>query len=1159
MIQFTKLRLSGFKSFVDKTELAIEPGLTGIVGPNGCGKSNLVEALRWVMGENSAKRMRSDGMEDVIFNGTSARPARNFAEVGLLLDNSSLSAPAAFNNEEEIEVTRKIERDQGSLYKINGKTCRARDVQMLFADTVSGANSPAIVSQGRITAIINAKPQDRRMILEESAGVSGLYARRHEAELRLRAADRNLQRIQDIVGSMEERFAALKKQARQAIRYKKLSHEIRQVDITIAWLEWKSLCVRIHEARSKFDEAESLVAQHFTTVTQLTKTQSVQSEDLPALRQSEAESSAALQAAKMALQRLEDQERDLENQLTETTENLGRLEQDRSHEQESLEESAGLLSRLEGEEGKIRETQNGEENTLKEKLAIKEKLESKVSKLEEDYEFFMEKLAENKASRQAIERQISADESRLLVTQERREALTEDLEKAKTRFDEDSRLADLKTDILALEDKVSGLRKKADTDEKALETARSALDEARENQQECEKKKSKILTEINMLESILNSDSQDEFRPVLEDMQPEKGFETALSRALGDTLMASTNADAPIVWLARENDLSNFPALPQGTKALEPHVKAPDHLKAALSLIGVVSSAQEGHAIAPQLLPGQSLVSQDGAYWRWDGLHIKQEASDRHALQLRQKNRLQDLRKDAPGLEEKAEKAAQSCDSARASKEEAQKSLDETQTRLRENEAALSQHQSSLNQMTEERSGLFARIAALEEGLRSCAADTASLEQSLDESRRALASYDEKTMEDQNAQIEKLRAALAEARDSLRESVREFDIVQQEQSRRHARLHAIADERVNLQNRNIRSRERLKELETREGSLKEKLGALKNRPTTITADREGLLEKIGQMEHARKAASDKLAEVETALLETNKALKEAENQMGQAREQRAHAQAIVSSGEEQLAEVVSSIEERFETPPEKLAEQAGLHPDSEDLPDTDALKDEKEKMIRSREMIGPVNLRAETESVELEKELSTILEERNDLMQAIEELRQGIATLNKEARERLLAAFDHVNSHFKRLFTQLYSGGQAHLELIESDDPLESGLEIFAQPPGKTLQSLSLLSGGEQTLASTALIFAMFLTNPSPICVLDEIDAPLDDANVDRVCDLLEEISERGETRFLIITHHRLTMARMDRLYGVTMAERGISQLVSVDLNQQMDFLEEAA
>lgn len=1159
MIQFAKLRLSGFKSFVDKTEMTIEPGLTGIVGPNGCGKSNLVEALRWVMGENSAKRMRSGGMEDVIFNGTSSRPARNFAEVGLLLDNSSLSAPAAFNREEEIEVTRKIERDQGSLYKINGKTCRARDVQMLFADTVSGANSPAIVSQGRITAIINAKPQDRRMILEESAGVSGLYARRHEAELRLRAADRNLQRIQDIVGSMEERFAALKKQARQALRYKKLSHEIRQADMTIAWLEWKNLCGRIHDARSKFGEAESLVAQHLTTVTQLTKTQSVQSEDLPALRQSEAESSAALQAAKMTLQRLEDQERDLENQLTETTENLGRLEQDRTHEQGSLEESTTLLSRLEGEEEKIRETQNGEENTLKEKLAVKEKLESQVSKLEEDYESFMEKLAESKASRQALERQISADQSRLLVTQERHEALTEDLEKAKTRFDEDSQLADMKTEILALEDKVSDLREKAQASEKTLETARSALDKAREDQQEAEKKKSEILTEINTLESVLNSDSQDEFRPVLEDIQPEKGFETALSRALGDTLMASTDADAPIVWLTRDNDLSNFPALPQGTKALQPHVKAPDHLKAALSLIGVVSSAQEGHDIAPQLLPGQSLVSQDGAYWRWDGLHIKQEASDRHALQLQQKNRLQDLRKDFPALEEKAEKAAQSCDSARASKEDAQKSLDETQMTLRENEAALSQRQSSLSQITEERSGLFAQIAALEEGLRSCAADTASLQKSLDESTRSLSAYDEKTMEEQNAQIEGLRSALTKARDSLRKSVREFDIVQQEQSRRRARLHAIADERVNLQNRNIRSRERLKELAARENGLKEKLGTLENRPTTITADRQVLLEKISRMEQSREDASDKLAEVETALLQTNKALKEAENQMGQARELRAHAQAIVSSGEEQLEEVVSSIEERFETQPEKLAEQAGLHSESDSLPDTDALKDQKEKMIRSREMIGPVNLRAETESVDLEKELSVILEERNDLMQAIEELRQGIATLNKEARERLLAAFDHVNSHFKRLFTQLYSGGQAHLKLIESEDPLESGLEIFAQPPGKTLQSLSLLSGGEQTLASTALIFAMFLTNPSPICVLDEIDAPLDDANVDRVCDLLEEISERGETRFLIITHHRLTMARMDRLYGVTMAERGISQLVSVDLNQQMDFLEEAA
>lgn len=1158
MIQFNKLRLTGFKSFVDRTELDIGPGLTGIVGPNGCGKSNLVEALRWVMGENSAKRMRGGGMEDVIFNGTSSRPQRNFAEVALLLDNSDRSAPAAYNSEDEIEVTRRIERDHGSLYKINGKTQRARDVQMLFADTVTGANSPALVSQGRVTAMINAKPQERRLILEESAGISGLYARRHEAELRLRAADNNLQRLQDLTGSMEARFGALKKQARQAVRYRELSAEIRQVEVTIACLEWKLLSNRIEAARTKFGEAESRVAEHMTTVNQLSQTQNVQSEDLPELRKAEAEAAAALQANKLALQRLDDQERDLQNQLSEAREQLEQLKADRDHEKQSLGENSSILERLESEEKSLIENRKNEDTMLAEKKSIKARLEEKVLTLEQDYEAFMGKVAESKASRQALEKQVAADESRLLVAQERQEALTEDLAKARSRFDEDSKLDELKQEIISLETQVSEGRAAFETAQTALNDARETVETTRTVAQDTEKKKAGTQTEIDTLKSVLQSDTQDSFKPILDDIQTEKGFETALSRALGDTLMASTDGQAPVIWLEREYNVSDFPALPSGVDQLEPHVKAPRHLKAALSLIGVVDTVDAGANAAAALKPGQSIVSRDGAYWRWDGLHIKPEASDRHALALQQKNRLKDLERDLPSLIAAAEQAAQAFEAAKQARDDAQEKVENLQSATRESERALTMRQNELNRATEERSGLFAEIAKLEEALSRCAEDIVTYTASIADNAKALEAYDERTQETQSEEIEKLRTRLVEARDGLREAVRELDSLEQEQSRRMARLHAIADERVNLQNRSIRSRERIKEQDEREGTLTEKLESLENRPQTITNDREALLDKISTLENARNQSADRLAVVENELGDTNKALKEAENLLTEAREARAGAQATVSAGEEQLSEMLLSIEEHFSAAPQALAAEAKLDLNAETLPAIEPLKADKEKMIRSRDMIGPVNLRAEVEATELEKELSGILEERNDLIQAIEELREGINKLNKEARERLLAAFDHVNAHFQRLFVQLYGGGQAHLKLIESDDPLDAGLEIFAQPPGKTLQSLSLLSGGEQTLASIALIFAMFLTNPSPICVLDEIDAPLDDANVNRVCDLLDEIAARGETRFLIITHHRLSMARMDRLYGVTMAERGVSQLVSVDLNKQMDFLEAA-
>ncbi len=1160
MIQFTKLRLNGFKSFVEKTELEISTGLTGIVGPNGCGKSNLVEALRWVMGETSSKRMRGSGsMEDVIFNGTGSRPPRNFAEVSLLLDNTTRTAPAAYNSEEDIEITRKIEKDKGSVYKVNGKTTRARDVQMLFADTVTGANSPALVSQGRVTAMINAKPQERRLILEESAGVSGLYVRRHEAELRLRAADNNLQRVEDLVSSMDGRLGALKKQARQAVRYKELSTEIRELETSIAYLEWRVLVEKINKAKTKFGDTESIVAEHLTTVTQLNKTQSVQAEELPALRLKEAESAAALQTQKLTLQRIEDQEQEIENRLNETKQQLEQLVHDKSHEQESLSENSSTLERLKQEEERLQSTSSSDESVLAEKLAIKDALEKEVESLEAEYENFMTTLAETRAGRQTIERQIHNDENRLSQAQDRKTKLENDLKNAQENFQSDNQHDALKASITEFEAENTSIRTKLEDAEDATEQAEKALESARQKQQELEKIESEILTEIKTLETVLDSKDKTEFKPVLNDIETEAGFETALSRALGDTLMASTDGDAPMVWISRDFDTSDFPTLPNGAKTLEPHVKAPQHLKAALTLIGVVESNEMGRACATQLKPGQSIVSQNGAYWRWDGLHIKANASDRHALFLQQTNRLKELQDSLPEAQKNAAQAQNALETARSNKTEKQENFDSFQTELRQKEQALGSAQSELGSLIEQRSGLFAEMAKCEEALANTTNDIEELTASLAENKTALENNDEQALEDQNQSVEKVRAKLVGIRDSLSEALRELDRVQQEQSRRKARLHGIADESINLQNKIIRSQERLKELEERNEHLTTKRGELQNAPKTIGADREALMSRITELEKQRDEDADKLAAVENELNETNRGLKEAEAILGEAREGRAHAQATASAGQEQLDEIVAGIHEKFDMAPESLIAETKLKiEEDQEIPSIDPLKEKKEKLIRSRDLIGPVNLRAEQESTDLEKEVGGVLEERNDLIQAIAELREGIETLNVEARERLMAAFDHVNAHFQRLFVQLYDGGKAHLALIESDDPLLSGLEIYAQPPGKTLQSLSLLSGGEQTLASIALIFAMFLTNPSPICVLDEVDAPLDDANVDRVCDLLDDIAARGETRFLVITHHRLTMARMDRLYGVTMAERGVSQLVSVDLNQQLDFLEAA-
>lgn len=1162
MIQFEKLRLSGFKSFVDKTELDIGPGLTGIVGPNGCGKSNTVEALRWVMGENSAKRMRSGGggMEDVIFNGTSSRPARNFAEVSLLLNNTSRTAPAAYNDSDQIEVTRKIERDHGSTYRINGKICRARDVQMLFADTVTGANSPALVSQGRVTAMINAKPQERRLVLEESAGVSGLYVRRHEAELRLRAADQNLQRVQDLVGSMEGRFNALKKQTRQAQRYKNLSAQIRELETTIAYLEWRIQVERVEQARKVFAEAESKVATHMATVVQLTKTQTSQAEDLPDLRKAEASAAAALQAHKMELQILEDKERDLQNLLDDSKAQLVQAKADMQHEEQTLAESASVLERLEEEQRILTESRRNEESDLSQKKAIKEDLEEKVLKLEAEYETFMQKSAETKAARQRIEQQIYADQSRLLVVEERKEKLTQDLSNARRDFDGNSAIDDLKSTIVVLEQETSALRANADESETTLAKAREELEVLRQVRQDAERKKGEIESEIKALERILNADTQSLFKPVLDDIKPDKGFEKALSRAFGDTLMASKDKDAPSVFLDYAQNPIDVPAFPSSVQKLEPHVQAPVVLKRALDFVGVVKTDADGELVATQLKPGQSIVSLEGAYWRWDGLHIKASASDRHAIQLQQKNRLEELFALKPDAEWQCLETTDKANKAQENLKSIQSTLDDLRMNLRRKEQALAESQSNLGRMAEQRSGLFAEIAKLEEALKRADEDIASYQASLETNKNDLKEYNEETMAAHVAEVEKLRATLSETRDAYNHAVRNLDQLQQEQGRRMARMHAIADERNHHTNRSIRSRERVKELAERIESLTVKITDIENRPKVVDDSRGDLVTKLGELERARDVAADALSKVESELAITTRALKDAENILVEAREERAHAQAMVSSGQEQLSQLVATIQEQFGSEPNDLKENATACQidDEGPLPSVDPLKSQKDKFMRERDQIGPVNLQAEEEASALESELGTIFKERDDLVQAIEELREGINKLNKEARERLTAAFQIVNGHFQELFGKLFVGGKAHLQLIESDDPLQSGLEIFAQPPGKTLQSLSLLSGGEQTLASIALIFAMFLTTPSPICVLDEIDAPLDDANVDRVCNLLDDIAARGETRFLIITHHRLTMARMDRLYGVTMSERGVSQLVSVDLNKQLDFLEAA-
>lgn len=1156
MSNFSRLRLHGFKSFVEKSDLDIGPGLTGIVGPNGCGKSNLVEALSWVMGETSAKRLRGNGMDDVIFNGTTGRPARNSAEVSVVLDNSGRTAPALFNNTDEIEVVRRIQRDVGSNYYVNGKNVRARDVQMLFADMAIGAHSAAIVSQGRIAAIINAKPAERRQVLEESAGVSGLYVRRHEAELRLKAADANLARMQDVVAGMETQLDNLKRQSRQATRYKNISADIKELETRLALAEWMLAQATRMEAQEDFQSSESIVTEQMTSVASLSRAQIEQGESLPPLREKQAETAAAWQAQNFELRRLDDEETRINAQIEEAKTALAQIVNDRAHETGTAEENERTLARIEEEQKELLSQSNTAEE-IQRLTNERGERELDVMRIQEQYQATLEKAANLRATRSTLENQLRQDESRLNSIKSRLENLTAQIAQKKQQQEQAAPVEALSTEIAELEISLNDKRDAEQSARAAVDTAQQKLEESRSAQQSARETLSKIQSEMNALESVLKSESQQGFKPVLEEIKADAGFEAALSKALGDTIMASTQADAPVVWTGKAN-INAAPSFPSGVQALRPHIKAPDALQTALSYIGYVENDEDGDSAAPQLSAGQSIVSKNGAYWRWDGLHIRAKAMDRNAIRLKNKNRLDELQAEFPAAQEASSSAQSTMQSSQESLNAARSAAQTLEQDVRTIDRTLSSKRQELQRTIERRASTESEIAKLEEGLTLAGDDIQRLEEAVATHRHSMTSFDDAAMEEQNVEVQQRKLALAAAQAALGEAATALEVYQQDITRREGRLRAIGDERINLTNRTIRARERLKQLDEREVQMQAKLDEVQSRPDEITAQRLNLLDNLKQMENARNEAADALAAAEKALTTTTAELKSCETALMDTRERRAKAQAMMEAASGSIEIIRQSIEDQFSMSPDALWESSQMDNERLTSEPIDKIRGKRDRLIRERDGMGPVNLRADVETQEVEGNMSKLISERADLTQAIEELRGGINKLNKEARERLQQAFDSVNAHFQVLFTRLFGGGSAHLAFIDSTDPLEASLEIFAQPPGKSLQSLSLLSGGEKTLASTALIFAMFLTNPAPICVLDEIDAPLDDANVDRVCMMLEEIVQKTKTRFLVITHHRLTMAKMDRLYGVTMSERGVSQLVSVDLQGKLDFLEAA-
>ena len=856
-MKFKKIKVTGFKSFVDPTEITIEEGLTGIVGPNGCGKSNVVESLRWCMGETSPKSMRSAGMEDVIFSGTSDRPARNNAEVTISLDNKDRTAPAEFNEEEEIQIKRKIEKDRGSEYRINGKEVRARDVQRLFADLSTGAHSPSLISQGRVGALINAKPIDRRAVLEEAAGISGLHSRRHEAELKLKAAETNLQRLKDIMRQLNSQITNLKKQAQQAETYKTISSEINRLEGVVMYLKWYNLKESFEKSNENLQSSESEIRKYTLEVTQATTSQAKANEKIQPLREKEIEAAAKLNRINL--------------------------------ERESLDH----------EEERIKEAKNNLERTIQ---------------------------------------QIIGDFER-----------------------EQFQLKDASKDLEILNAK----KNHTDNDQGIHEVDNEKIDSLKEEKDQLEVQIADLEKNIEQYNTIKNSKRDDWQRTIVSN-------ENIMSKQ--STLKEVEGYD----------DTSNW------TKIFT------DKFYASLS-------------------------------------EISQKVSEAEEISNKAKTAYEKASNDAKD------------------------------------------------------------------------AATLSLE--------------------------------------LREKLRQKDIEQK-----------YSDWTYEFQrlNKSIKSaNEHIEELTLRKKKSEEELKKISSRPEEIAQRRGQLIETKGFAETERQFAADRLAEADNELKKIEGSLRSAQNDLANIRESKGRTEATKELAESRLKELDEESQEKFYCKPQNIIQKLEITDDLEAMRfNMDRNEAKLDRLKQQRETMGAVNLRADLETKEIDDELETMSKEKNELDAAIKKMRESIEELNKEGRARLLKAFDTVNNHFKDVFVKLFNGGKAHLELVDADDPLDAGLEMMVSPPGKKLQSMSLLSGGEQALTAMSLIFAIFLTNPSPICVLDEVDAPLDDANVERFCNLLDDISAKTQTKFMIITHHALTMSRMDRLFGVTMAERGVSQIVSVDLKR---------
>jgi chromosome segregation protein len=1127
-MRIRRLRLSGFKSFVDASDLVIEEGLTGVVGPNGCGKSNLLEALRWTMGENSARSLRGAAMEDVIFAGTATRPPRDFAEVSILTDQVGPEG-------EEVEVVRRIERGAGSAYRINGRDVRAKDVALLFADAATGAHSPALVSQNRISAVISAKPVERRAMLEEAAGIAGLHVRRRDAENRLRATEANLARLAEVLADQDGRIAQLRRQARQAERYRELSGRIRAAEARLLFARWRDAAAAADTARSEAKEADALVV---TRTAEQAAAEAAQVAAVAALGTHRGTAQAARDALSEATHRREAlvaQRGAAERRLRELEAAIARIADDRAREGALASDAAEALARLSAEGKALEAEVAGAEAALPGLAAAL----ASAEQASRDAEVALAQALARQASELA---DVRVARAALQAAQARLERATRDERRIAAEL---AALADpaplhaARGAAIAARDKaLAGIEQAraalaaADAEERTQGAQREAAQAARAT---AAAELAALDGEAAALERAQRRGGRER---LLDRLEVAPGYERALAAALGDDVEAGLDPADERYWGGAETAPGDPPP-PPGVTSLSAQVAAPAALARRLAQVFV---CEEDPGVA--LAVGQRLVTLDGALRRWDGFHAAAGGGAAAAERLERANRLRAIAAARPQAASAVERAAATLveaeaaiRTAKAQAAEARRGVESHETAAREAARAEDRAVAAIERAESQRADLAARQRRAALDLEEAAGEATRAEAAVaalpdgSETQAAVARL--------SADAEARRGAVADARAAAAERERAVTAAR-------ARITAAAAESRGWKQRAGEAVRRIADLDKRAAESARERDGIAGRPDTlsveidtVTATLLGAREAVERAQQEERAAEQALRTAETGLRTIAEAL-------AAAREARAGAAARAENHDQRRIEPARLCGERFECPPPLLPERLGFESGDVGAPEAEAAT--HDRLTVERERIGPVNLVAERELAELDAARASGDRERAELELAVNRLRGSIGILNREGRQRLLAAFNAVNGHFQRLFGTLFNGGQAHLALVDSDDPLEAGLEILAQPPGKRLQSLTLLSGGEQALTAVALIFGLFLTSPAPICVLDEVDAPLDDANIDRFCDLLERMTQETQTRYLIVTHNAATMSRMHRLFGVTMVEQGVSRLVSVDL-----------